>query len=159
MTDATTRFTVNGAAVSASSAKGSLLDALRAQLNFTSARFGCGEGHCGACTVIVDGNPVQACQTPLWSLEGAAVRTIEGLDGDARAARVRAVFIEEQAAQCGYCTNGIVMTIAALLSRGQPASRREIVAALDERHLCRCGAHARVLRALDRLLAEMAEAA
>lgn len=158
MKDATTQFTVNGAVVRAS-AKGSLLDALRAQLNLTGARFGCGEGHCGACTVIVDGNAAQACQTPLWSLEGAAVRTIEGLDADACATRVRQVFIEEQAAQCGYCTNGIVMTIAALLSRAQPASRREIVAALDERHLCRCGAHARVLRALDRLLAEMAEAA
>lgn len=159
MNDTTIRFSINGAGVAATPDRNSLLDALRMQHGLTGARFGCGEGHCGACTVIVNGAPVQACQTPLWSLEGAAVLTIEGLESDARAARVRDAFIEEQAAQCGYCTNGIVMTLAALLGRTPLPSRSEIVAVLDERHLCRCGAHARVLRALDRLLTEFGAAA
>jgi nicotinate dehydrogenase subunit A len=126
-----------------------LLDVLRTDIGLLGTRTGCLEGNCGACTVLVDGHPVQACETPLWSVAGRAVETIEGL----RLEAVREAFLAEQAAQCGYCTNGIIMTVAGLLGRTPAASRAEIVAMLDERHICRCGAQARILRALDRAIA------
>ncbi|MDE2361222.1 MAG: 2Fe-2S iron-sulfur cluster binding domain-containing protein [Hyphomicrobiales bacterium] len=148
----TIEFSVNGAPVSAEAAGSSLLAVLRGDLRLRGARFGCGEGHCGACTVIVNGRAVQACQTPIWSLAGADVRTIEAAAADSLVAHVRKVFIEEQAAQCGYCTNGVIMTLAALLAADRTPARRDILAVLDERHLCRCGAHPRILRAIDRLL-------
>jgi nicotinate dehydrogenase subunit A len=131
-------------------AETSLLDVLREDLELLGTRTGCLEGDCGACTVLLDGNPVQACDTPLWSVAGHRVETIEGLSLTA----VREAFLAEQAAQCGYCTNGIIMTVAGLLGRTPPATRAEIVAMLDERHICRCGAQARILRAVDRALGE-----
>jgi nicotinate dehydrogenase subunit A len=129
-----------------------LLTALRRHLGLKGARFGCGEGQCGACTVLVDGRAMQACQTPLWSVEGRSVTTIEGLAVDGEPGPIQQAFLDEQAAQCGYCTNGIIMTLASLLSAGPRPSRSAVIEALDERHLCRCGAHPRILRAVDRLL-------
>jgi aerobic-type carbon monoxide dehydrogenase small subunit (CoxS/CutS family) len=135
----------------------SLLTALRHVLGLKGTRFGCGEGNCGACTVQVEGRAVQSCNTPLWSVKGRSVRTIEAADKDPALASVRDAFLVEQAAQCGYCTNGIMMTVAARLA-DPGCGRAAIVEALDERHLCRCGAHPRVLRAIDRLLAGRATA-
>jgi len=128
-----------------------LLFILRQDFALKGTRYGCGEGQCGACTVLVNDLPVQSCQTPLWSLAGQKVTTIEGL-APAAMSRVQQVFLEEQAAQCGYCTNGIMMTVAGLIARRPMPSRHEVLDVLDERHLCRCGAHMRILRAIDRLL-------
>jgi nicotinate dehydrogenase subunit A len=131
-----------------------LLDVLRTDLGLLGTRFGCGEGQCGACTALLDGNPVQTCTTPLWSVAGRRVTTVEGLcDAAGAPGPVQAAFLAEQAAQCGYCTSGIVMTVAGLLGRSPRAGRAEILAALDKRHLCRCGAHPRILRAVDRAIA------
>lgn len=144
-------FNVNGTDVQVAVAGDtSLLSALRHDLDLRGTRIGCAEGNCGACTVLVDGLPVQSCTTPLWSVQNHSVRTIESLGAN----DLPTTFLAEQAAQCGYCINGIIMTVTGLLARTPPASRSEIVAALDERHLCRCGAHVRILRAVDRAIAE-----
>jgi nicotinate dehydrogenase subunit A len=132
----------------------SLLTALRDDLGLKATRIGCGEGNCGACTVLLDGLPVQSCETPLWAAKSRRVQTIEGLAYNRSAQHLPSIFLSEQAAQCGYCINGIIMTVAGMLERNPPADRGQIVAALDERHLCRCGSQLRILRAVDRALAE-----
>ncbi len=131
-----------------------LLMVLRQDLGLKGTRVGCMEGHCGACTVLLDGRPIQTCNTALWSVAGRSITTIESGRTDRAVDLVMRAFLDEQAAQCGYCTNGIIMTVAGLLGQTPPASRKEIVAALDERHLCRCGAQPRILRAIDRAVAE-----
>jgi nicotinate dehydrogenase subunit A len=132
----------------------SLLMALRHDLKLKATRIGCGEGNCGACTVLLDGLPVQSCTTPLWAARNHRIQTIEGLANDRAARQLQSIFLSEQAAQCGYCINGIIMTVAAMLARDPPADRSQIIAALDERHLCRCGSQLRILRAVDRAIAE-----
>ena len=136
-----------------------LLDVLREDCGFTGTKEGCGEGECGACTVLVDGRPVQSCNTPLWSVEGKAVTTVEGLARGDVLGPVQDAFLLEQAAQCGYCTNGIIMTVTGLLSQNPSASKHEIVDVLDERHICRCGAQTRILKAIDRAIATIGGAA
>jgi len=126
-----------------------LVYVLRNDLQLKGTRFGCGTGHCGACTVLLDGNAVQSCDTPLWSAAGHEITTIEGLGDAARPHPLQQAFLDRQAAQCGYCINGIIMSAAALLRRTAAPTDPEIVAALD-RHLCRCGTHARILRAIRR---------
>jgi nicotinate dehydrogenase subunit A len=126
-----------------------LVYVLRNDLKLKGTRFGCGTGHCGSCTVLFDGNPVQSCDTPLWSAAGHEITTIEGLGGGAQHALERA-FTEEQAMQCGYCISGILMSAAALLAKNPKPSDTDICAAL-ERHLCRCGTHVRILRAIRRV--------
>ena len=126
-----------------------LLYILRNDLGLKGTRFGCGEGHCGACTVLIDGRAVQSCDTPLWSAAGHDITTVEGLSPDGAPHPLQQAFIGEQAAQCGYCINGIMMSAAALLKRNPDPSEAEIVAALD-RNLCRCGTHVRILRAVGR---------
>jgi nicotinate dehydrogenase subunit A len=122
-----------------------LLYVLRNEFGLMGARFGCGLGICGACFVHVDGVSVPSCDTPLWSVEGKAVVTVEGLaDGPHP---VQRMLIEEQAAQCGYCVTGIVMTAAALLEREPHPDEATVIRALD-RHLCRCGAQRRMVRAV-----------
>ncbi len=130
-----------------------LLYILRNDLGLKGTRFGCGAGHCGACTVLFDGNAVQSCDTPLWSAVGHEVTTIEGLGSPEYPHPLQRAFIDEQAAQCGYCINGIIMSAAALLARKAEPTRTEIAAAL-ERNLCRCGTHVRVLRAIERAAKE-----
>jgi nicotinate dehydrogenase subunit A len=148
-------FTVNGRDVEIRAPEeSSLLMALRHDLDMKGTRIGCGEGNCGACTVLIDGLPVQSCTMPLWAAKGHRVQTIEGLADDRGARRLQSVFLSEQAAQCGYCINGIIMTVAAMLARDPPADRGQIIATLDERHLCRCGSQLRILRAVDRAIAE-----
>jgi len=122
---------------------------LRNDLKLKGTRLGCGAGHCGACTVLLDGNAVQSCDTPLWSAVNHEITTIEGLGSAAAPHPLQRAFLDEQAAQCGYCINGIMMSAAALLKRKPKPTDAEIVAALD-RNLCRCGSHVRVLRAIRR---------
>ena len=146
-------FTVNGAAVTVTAAEDlSLLLALRQDLDLKGTRVGCAQGNCGACTVLLDGQPIQSCTTPLYTVANRNVVTIEGLTRNGAPGALQRDFLDEQAAQCGYCINGILMTVTGLLDRSPPADRREIVATLDERHLCRCGAQGRILRAIDRAM-------
>jgi nicotinate dehydrogenase subunit A len=153
--DAVIAFTVNDRDVEIRAPEhGSLLMALRHDLGLKATRIGCGEGNCGACTVLLDGQPVQSCDTPLWAARNRRVETIEGLANDRSALPLPSIFLSEQAAQCGYCINGIIMTVCGMLARDPPANREQIVAALDERHLCRCGSQLRILRAVDRAIAE-----
>ena len=126
-----------------------LLYILRNDLGLKGTRFGCGAGHCGACTVLVDGNAVQSCDTPLWSASGREITTIEGLGSVERPHPLQQAFLGEQAAQCGYCINGIIMSAAALLKKTPRPTDAEIATALD-RNLCRCGTHVRILRAIRR---------
>lgn len=132
-----------------------LLYILRNDLGLKGSRFGCGTGHCGACTVLLDGNAVQSCDMPLWSAAGHEVTTIEGLGTIDAPHPLQRAFIDEQAVQCGYCINGIIMSAAALLEKNPKPSRDDMAAALS-RNLCRCGTHARVLRAIQRAALEMA---
>jgi nicotinate dehydrogenase subunit A len=120
-----------------------LLYVLRNQLGLMGARFGCGLGLCGACFVHVDGVSVPSCDTPVWSLEGKSIVTIEGLSPHP----VQQAFLEEQAAQCGYCVTGIIMSAAALLNRDPHPTETTVAVALD-RHLCRCGAQQRMVSAV-----------
>ena len=129
-----------------------LLYVLRNDLKLKGTRFGCGVGQCGACTVLFDGNAVQSCDTPLWSAAGHEITTIEGLGTPESPHPLQRAFIEEQAVQCGYCINGIIMSAAALLHKKKDFSEIELHKAL-ERNLCRCGTHVRVLRAIRRAAA------
>jgi nicotinate dehydrogenase subunit A len=123
-----------------------LLYVLRNQLRLTGPKFGCGLGQCGACTVWIDGAPARSCTLPVSSAQGRKITTIEGLGTPDKPHPVQAAFIAEQAAQCGYCTNGMVMTVAALIARKPDATLEEAKAALAS-NLCRCGTHQRILRA------------
>ena len=125
-----------------------LLAVLRDELALSGPKFGCGEGECGACMVLVDGAPQTACNLPLWAVQGKQVVTVEGLGTPQHPHPVQAAFIEERAAQCGYCVAGIVTSAAALLASHPAPSREQIVRALDK-HLCRCGAHNRMIRAVE----------
>jgi aerobic-type carbon monoxide dehydrogenase small subunit (CoxS/CutS family) len=134
-----------------------LLYILRNDLGLKGTRFGCGTGHCGACTVLMDGKAIQSCDTPLWSAEGREITTIEGLGSREKLHPLQQAFLDEQAAQCGYCIDGIMMSAAALLREKKNPTDAEIAAALD-RNLCRCGTHVRILRAIRRAANEMSKA-
>jgi nicotinate dehydrogenase subunit A len=154
-----TAFDVNGAPATAHADPDTpLLYVLRNDLGLRGARFGCGQGLCGACTVIVDGRPVNSCDTPVWMVEGKQVRTIESLADGERLHPVQQAVLDEQAGQCGYCLSGIVMAAVALLEERPGATRAEIVEALDG-HLCRCGAHGRIVRAIERARDALGETA
>ena len=126
-----------------------LLDVLRGDLGLVGTRFGCGSGECGACHVLLDGRSVAACDTPLWAAQGHEVSTVEALP-----AGLRQAFVDEQAAQCGYCSSGVLVSAAALLKRVAQPSEAEVRSALDG-HLCRCGAHNRIVRAVLRAAAAL----
>jgi nicotinate dehydrogenase subunit A len=130
-----------------------LLYVLRDHLGLTGTKFGCGLAQCGACTVLLGGQAVRSCVTPARAAAGQDVVTIEGLGSPARPDPVQAAFIAEQAAQCGYCTAGMVMTSRALLTRTPRPTEQQVREALAG-NLCRCGSHARVLRAVLRAAAE-----
>jgi len=131
---------------------------LRNDLDLKGTRFGCGSGHCGACTVLVDGKAVHSCDTPLWSAAGREITTIEGLGSIEHPHPLQRAFLDEQAAQCGYCINGIMMSAAALVRKNRGPSDTEIAAALD-RNLCRCGTHVRILHAIRSAAAALRETA
>ncbi len=129
-----------------------LLWLLRGELGLTGAKYGCGEGVCGACTVLVDGRAVHACTTPVAAVAGKRVTTIEGLAAGERLHPLQQAFVEEGALQCGYCTPGMILAAHALLAERPHPTRREIADGL-EGHLCRCGAHRRILAAVERVAA------
>ncbi|MEO2169968.1 MAG: (2Fe-2S)-binding protein [bacterium] len=126
-----------------------LLYVLRNDLSLNGPRFGCGLAQCGACTVLIDGNPVRSCVTPVAAAAGAEITTLEGLGDRDNPHPVQAAFIAEQAAQCGYCSNGMIMATASLLERNSDPSDPEIRQALAG-NLCRCGTHGRILKAVRR---------
>jgi nicotinate dehydrogenase subunit A len=126
-----------------------LLYALRGELQLNGAKFGCGLGQCGACTVIVDGEAVFSCLTPLAALQGRKITTLEGLGTASNPNPLQRAFIEEQAAQCGYCIAGMIMRAQALLERISAPSDAQIRAQMEP-NLCRCGTHMRILRAIRR---------
>ena len=131
-----------------------LLYILRNDLKLKGAKFGCGIGLCGSCTVLMEGHNVMACDTPLWAAAGKSITTIEGLGSLAAPHALQRAFITEQAAQCGYCISGIMMSAAALLARNPDPSTAEIKRAL-ERNLCRCGTHTRIIKAIQRAAREL----
>ena len=148
---AASRLNVNGATVSvtADDPDTPLLYVLRNELGLHGPRFGCGLGQCGACTVHIDGNAVRSCITPLSSVNDGKVVTLEGLGTDERPHPIQQAFIEEQAVQCGYCINGMIMQSAALLTRAPKPTEQQIKAELAN-NLCRCGTHLRIVRAVKR---------
>ena len=127
-----------------------LLSVLRNELGLRGSRFGCGTEQCGACMVLIDGEPSFSCARAIESLAGKSVTTVEGLSPGGSLSPLQQAFLDEQAGQCGYCLSGILISAAtALLTRNPTPSRSEIAAALD-RHLCRCGVHNRIMRAVAR---------
>ena len=153
------RFNVNGRAVSVDLPEEvPLLDALRDRLGLFGTRFGCGSEQCGACMVLLDGKPVCACTLGLSAVAGREVRTVEGLGSAGAPGPLQRAFLAEQAGQCGYCLSGILMTATALLERDPDPDDAAIRAALEP-HLCRCGVHNRILRAVRRAAHELRGAA
>ena len=126
-----------------------LLYVLRNDLELNGAKYGCGLAQCGACTVIVDGKSVRSCVTALSSVAGKAITTIEGLGGGNNPHPLQTAFIEEQAAQCGYCANGMIMTAKTLLDKNPRPTEAQIRKAMAA-NLCRCGTHNRIVRAIQR---------
>jgi aerobic-type carbon monoxide dehydrogenase small subunit (CoxS/CutS family) len=148
-------LTVNGAPVHVETdGTKPLLSVLREELALRGSRFGCGTEQCGACMVLIDGEPEHSCAREIQTLAGKTVTTVEGLAHNGKLHPLQQAFLDEQAGQCGYCLSGILISAAALLARNPQPSRKEIAAALD-RHLCRCGMHNRVLRAVARAGAAM----
>jgi nicotinate dehydrogenase subunit A len=141
-------LSINGSArrVDSSDADKPLLYVLRG-LGLTATKFGCGLGQCGACTVLADGTAVQSCQMTVADAQAKAITTLEGLGLASKPHPIQAAFIEHQVPQCGYCTSGMIMSAAALLSRNQKPSEDEIRSALEQ-NLCRCGSHIRVVNAV-----------
>lgn len=150
-------LTVNGQASSVTvNPDTPLLYVLRNDLGLKGTRFGCGTGSCGSCTVMLDDHAVQSCDTPMWAVQNRGITTVEGLGTPEHPHPVQQAFLDEQAAQCGYCINGMMISMAALLKKTTEPSDAELVAALD-RHLCRCGTHMRILQAARRAVSLMAK--
>ena len=144
-----TTITVNGKEHEVGAAPDTpLLYVLRNELELNGPKFGCGLAQCGACTVHIDGKPARSCSVPVSSVKGK-VTTVEGLGTPEKPHPLQAAFVAEQAAQCGYCINGMIMTASAFLAQNPRPSEREIRAAMDG-NLCRCGTHMRILRAVRR---------
>lgn len=134
-----------------------LLDVLRNACGLKGARFGCGAGECGACNVLLDGVPSAACDTPVGAAAGKDIVTVEGLARQGAPGALQQAFLDEQAGQCGYCLSGILVTASALLARTPQPTEAQVREALDG-HLCRCGAHNRIVRAVLRAAAAGASA-
>jgi aerobic-type carbon monoxide dehydrogenase small subunit (CoxS/CutS family) len=124
-----------------------LLSVLRDGIGLTGAKYGCGEGQCGACTVLIDGRAIKSCITPVSKVAGRAITTIEGLERDGKLHPVQQAFLDKQAFQCGYCTPGMIMAGAALLREKPNATAEEIKRAL-EGNMCRCGVYPRIVEAV-----------
>jgi aerobic-type carbon monoxide dehydrogenase small subunit (CoxS/CutS family) len=142
-------FTLNGKPVSLDIDPGRmLLWTLRTDLGLTGTKYGCGQGQCGACTVLVDDRAVRSCVLPVKGVEGKKVVTIEGLSDNGKLHPLQEAFVEHDALQCGFCTPGMILTAYSLLLRNPRPTREEIVRGMD-RNLCRCGAHVRIIRAIE----------
>jgi nicotinate dehydrogenase subunit A len=149
MPNVTTRLVVNGTSHDVTAAPDTpLLYILRNDLGLTGPKFGCGLGQCGACMVHIDGQPVRSCTTPLATAARGPITTIEGLGSPEKPHPVQQAFIGAQAAQCGYCINGMIMAAAALIAKNKRPSRTQIRSALNG-NLCRCGTHMRIMRAVE----------
>ena len=145
----TVRFEVNGRSVSLSvDPERMLLWVLRTELELTGTKYGCGEGICGACTVLVDGTPVKSCSTPLKSVRSRSIITIEGLATDGTLHPLQESFIRHNVMQCGFCTSGMILTAAGLLRKNPRPTRDEIVRGMED-NLCRCGGYSRVWQAIE----------
>ena len=132
-----------------------LLYALRNDLQLNGPKFGCGLAQCGACTVIMDGAAIRSCVTPVAAAQNKAVTTLEGLGNTKKLHKIQQAFVDEQAVQCGYCINGMIMTTKALLDKNPKPNDAQIKEALAG-NLCRCGTHIRILRAVKRASGQMA---
>jgi aerobic-type carbon monoxide dehydrogenase small subunit (CoxS/CutS family) len=150
------QFTVNGRSVHVETdGSAPLLSVLRDELSLRGTKFGCGTEQCGACMVLIDGKPEYSCAREVSTVAGRSVTTVEGLSSNGALHPLQRAFLEEQAGQCGYCLPGILISASALLANKAKPSRAEIVAALDP-HLCRCGIHNRVIRAVQKAGSVMA---
>jgi len=153
-----TKLQVNGKsyAIDADAAS-SLLGVLREQLDLTGSKYGCGEGQCGACTVLIDGNPRRSCITPVGAVAQKEILTIEGLEKDGRLHAAQQAFLDEGAMQCAYCTSGMIMTTVALLKANPSPSEGQIVEFMDG-NVCRCGTYPRIVAAVRKAAKTMKEA-
>lgn len=152
-------LSVNGQAVSVTAAPDTpLLDVLRNHLDLKATRYGCGLEQCGTCMVLIDGQAEYSCAREVGSVAGRSITTLEGMGTPEHLHPLQRAFLEEQAGQCGFCLSGILVSAKALLDRNASPTRADIVAALDK-HLCRCGAHPRILRAVEKAAAMIREGA
>jgi aerobic-type carbon monoxide dehydrogenase small subunit (CoxS/CutS family) len=152
--NATINFTVNGQAHTVKTdPQRPLLDVLREELRLTGTKYGCGEGQCRACTVLVNGKSVASCVTPIASVDKQTVVTIEGL-GNGKLHPVQQAFLAEGAFQCGYCTAGMIMGIVGLFNETAPVGEADIRSRM-QRHICRCGTYPRILKAIGRASAQI----
>jgi len=135
----------------------SLLSVLRDDLDLTGSKYGCGAGQCGACTVLINGQPTRSCITPVGSVAGKQIRTIEGLEQNGRLHPLQQAFFDHDALQCGYCTSGMIMSGAGLLQKNPDPSEPEIIRFM-EGNLCRCGAYPRIVAAIRKAAETMREA-
>ena len=150
--DTTFRFTVNGQAKSVTTDPNRpLLDVLREDLQLTGAKYGCGEGQCRACTILLNGKSVPACLTPISDADKQSILTIEGLSNGEKLHPVQEAFLSESAFQCGYCTAGMIMGVVGVLKEKPSATESEIMTRL-QKHLCRCCTYPRISRAIRRSL-------
>lgn len=143
---------INGALheINAASSEETLLLILRNQLDLTGSKYGCGEGACGACTVLVDGKATRACITPASSTVGKKIITIEGLSKDGRLHPVQSACLNEDAFQCAYCASGMIMSAVSLLNKADRPSKAEIIEAMQG-NICRCGTYPRIIRAIQKV--------
>ena len=145
---ATAHFKLNGKSVAwEGDETRMLLWTLRTDLALTGAKYACGEGLCGACTVLVNGEAVLSCQTPVEDVDGAEVVTIEGLTQNGELHPIQQAFIEHDAMQCGFCTSGMIIKAYDFLTNNPEPTKEDIIAAMDD-NLCRCGSHVRILQAI-----------
>ncbi len=148
------QFTLNGQAVRSTAPNSTpLLNVLANDLQINGAKFGCGKAQCNACLVMVDGNSMKSCVAPISTVAGRSVTTLAGMKEGDKPSRLQQAFIDEQAAQCGYCTSGMIIQAQALLDRNPHPTDAEVRTALDG-NLCRCGAHNRIVRAVLRAAKE-----
>jgi aerobic-type carbon monoxide dehydrogenase small subunit (CoxS/CutS family) len=149
------RFKLNGKATEITTDPSqTLLSVLRNHLGLTGTKYGCGTGFCGACTVLINSEATRSCMLPVSDIAGKEVITIEGLARGGKLHPVQKAFVEHDALQCGYCTPGMIMTAAAMLMKNPALTRQEIIDGLDN-NLCRCGAHTRILDAVETAAKEM----
>jgi aerobic-type carbon monoxide dehydrogenase small subunit (CoxS/CutS family) len=149
------QFTLNGESVRLEvDGDRRLLDVLRADLGITGPKYGCGDGICGACTVLVNNEAIPSCQISVKSVSGRDVVTIEGLEKDGRLHPLQKAFIKHDALQCGYCTPGMIMKALGLLTENPQPTREDIISTMDD-NLCRCGAHTRIVDAIQTAATEM----